>query len=110
MLFHYFPPGFREAQGHGECESAGDGIGRVLGMCALRVTDHTLRHFFALGFGFRHYNGFLLSRVHSMHKHLSYMRDTLWPTPPASGGTGSSPLRSETNAAYLGGRKKWVFF
>lgn len=33
---------------------------------------------------------------------LSYIRDTLWPTPPASGGMGSSPLRSETNAAYLG--------
>ena len=30
-----------------------------------------------------------------------YMRDTRWPTPPASGGMGSSPLRSETNAAYL---------
>jgi len=29
------------------------------------------------------------------------MRDTRWPTPPASGGTGSSPLRSETNASYL---------
>ena len=42
---------------------------------------------------------------HSMHiKYLIlifYMRDTLWPTPPASGGMGSSPLRSETNAAYL---------
>jgi hypothetical protein len=34
-----------------------------------------------------------------------YMRDTRWPTPPASGGMGSSPLRSETNAAYLGFRK-----
>lgn len=31
-----------------------------------------------------------------------YMRDTRWPTPPASGGMGSSPLRSEMNAAYLG--------
>ena len=38
------------------------------------------------------------------------MRDTLWPTPPASGGTGSLPLRSETNAAYLRGRMKRVFF
>lgn len=33
---------------------------------------------------------------------IFYMRDTRWPTPPASGGMGSSPLRSETNAAYLG--------
>ena len=31
-----------------------------------------------------------------------YMRDTRWPTPPGSGGMGNSPLRSETNAAYLG--------
>jgi hypothetical protein len=42
---------------------------------------------------------------HSMHiKYvilIFYMRDTRWPTPPASGGMGSSPLRSETNAAYL---------
>ena len=40
---------------------------------------------------------------HSTHTILVfYIRDTRWPTPPASGGMGSSPLRSETNAAYLG--------
>jgi hypothetical protein len=50
----------------------------------------------------------IVSRVHSMH--LSYMRDTLWPTPPASGGTGSSPLRPETNAAYLGRGEVGGFF
>jgi len=55
-------------------------------------------------------SSFLLALHHcivSMVPHMKYiiliyyMRDTRWPTPPASGGIGSSPLRSETNAAYI---------